>query len=321
MISEGPWASVIIPTRNRGRLVEIAIESALAADNVGEVIVVDDGSTDDTQERLGRFKSRIQVLSGAFGSAAAARNAGAAEARFELLAFLDSDDEMLPLKVPCLAPQFEDLRVGLVHGRMHVMDEVGTVDPLLTGKLENSFSRGENLGTNYGVLARYCAMLTSATLIRRAAFEEVGGYDSSLPPPYEDMDLYLRMSLRWVLLYERCVVARYRIWSGNFGWETHAIGMLALATKHLGVASSTVPKGQRRLARFGLNRRLAVSSQTLVRTSDTRRYLLAALRARPAAGLTDVVMLRILLASFLPHSLLRRRRPGYEAETVVKPRS
>src|SRR5437016_3897599 len=68
-VSVTTLASVVIPTRNRGALVERAVESALQASGVGEVIVVDDGSTDDTVVRLERFGQDVRVLSGMFGSA------------------------------------------------------------------------------------------------------------------------------------------------------------------------------------------------------------------------------------------------------------
>lgn len=97
-----PLLSVVIPTWNRARLVGEAIESALAqrAGEV-EVIVVDDGSTDNTADELTRrFGSRIHLLRmPRRGGIGAARNAGVREATGELLAFLDSDDLWLPGKL------------------------------------------------------------------------------------------------------------------------------------------------------------------------------------------------------------------------------
>lgn len=308
MTSIEPRASVVIATKNRGQLVEHAVESALGAKGVLEVILVDDGSVDDTQRRLIRFGKDIEILQGTFGSPAAARNAGAARARGDFLAFLDSDDLMLPEKVMCLSPLFEDPKVGLVHGWTQVIDETGAVDPSLTREHRDLFLRGERLGTSYGSLARHCAMFTSATLIRRSAFEEVGGYDESLTLPYEDVDLYLRMSLDWILQYRRCEVARYRVWSGNFGWESHANGMAALATKHLGYVD-LVEREERSWAVYGFSSRLARSCQTLLKTRATRRWVISAIRARPATSLTDLTLLRLFISSFAPRRLLKRRRP------------
>ncbi len=90
----GPPTSVIIPTYNRAALVVRAVRSALAATSPGdEVIVVDDGSTDNTRESLASFADQIRYIKIANGGAGRARNRGVADARFPLVAFLDSDDE------------------------------------------------------------------------------------------------------------------------------------------------------------------------------------------------------------------------------------
>ncbi len=105
-----PLLSVVIPTWNRARLVGEAIESALAQ-HAGriEVVVVDDGSTDDTADVLARgFDSRICLLRlPRRGGAGAARNAGVRVASGELLAFLDSDDLWLPGKLDAELRAFE----------------------------------------------------------------------------------------------------------------------------------------------------------------------------------------------------------------------
>ncbi|MDT7540208.1 MAG: hypothetical protein QOE33_112 [Acidobacteriota bacterium] len=107
---ESPLLSVVIPTWNRARLVCEAVESALAQmDAHVEVIVVDDGSTDDTAGQLARrFGTRVNVLRmPRRGGIGAARNAGAREASGELIAFLDSDDLWLPAKLDAELRVFE----------------------------------------------------------------------------------------------------------------------------------------------------------------------------------------------------------------------
>lgn len=92
--------SVVIPVYNRAAVVHEAVDSALAQDAGGiEVLVVDDGSTDDTAEVVSRRyhdDSRVRVIRRANGGPAAARNTGIAQARGEYLALLDSDDTWLP---------------------------------------------------------------------------------------------------------------------------------------------------------------------------------------------------------------------------------
>lgn len=85
---------MIIPTYNRASMIVRAVLSVLVAVSPGdEVIVVDDGSTDETELRLGPFADRIRYVKAANGGAGKARNRGLDEARFPLVAFLDSDDE------------------------------------------------------------------------------------------------------------------------------------------------------------------------------------------------------------------------------------
>jgi glycosyltransferase involved in cell wall biosynthesis len=95
-----PSVCIVIPTYNRANLVSRAIQSALVECMPGdEVVVVDDGSTDKTEEALRGFGTQIRVLRLPNGGAGKARNAGIAAATKELVAFLDSDDEWRPNKL------------------------------------------------------------------------------------------------------------------------------------------------------------------------------------------------------------------------------
>ena len=92
--------SVIIPTYNRGALVLRALRSVFAQDHaVDQVIVVDDGSTDDTIERVERDFPNVELIVQTNHGVSHARNRGIERARNEWLAFLDSDDEWLPGKI------------------------------------------------------------------------------------------------------------------------------------------------------------------------------------------------------------------------------
>src|SRR5262245_20450367 len=92
--------SVIIPTYNRVDIVGGAVDSALAAVEPGdEVLVVDDGSTDQTATRLGSYGDRIRYVQSEHVGPGAVRNRGVREARKPLVAFLDSDDEWMPDKL------------------------------------------------------------------------------------------------------------------------------------------------------------------------------------------------------------------------------
>jgi glycosyltransferase involved in cell wall biosynthesis len=125
-----PAFSIIIPTYNRAAFIGRAVESVLCQTRPGdEVIVVDDGSGDDTPRILERFGDRIIVIRGPRGGAGRARNLGVRRARNELVAFLDSDDEWLPGKLdlqrafmssrPDVLYCFSNFQVADREGRIH----------------------------------------------------------------------------------------------------------------------------------------------------------------------------------------------------------
>ena len=92
-----PFFSTIIPVYNRAELAAAAIESALAQeDNDQEIIVVDDGSTDDTPKALARFGDRIRIVRQENRGPGAARNLGIQHATGQYVTFLDSDDLWFP---------------------------------------------------------------------------------------------------------------------------------------------------------------------------------------------------------------------------------
>jgi GT2 family glycosyltransferase len=250
----------------------------------------------------------VRVVGGG-GNAATSRNVGAAAAVCEFLGFLDSDDLMLAGKTTCLVEALdEDPGAALVHGTTEVIDEQGAVQPELTAVQRASFVEGRRLGTSYAAVARFSAMFTSATLIRKRALESVGGYDEGLDA-YEDWDLYLRLSLSWRLAYADCLAARYRIWSGNVGWRRTATWTIRVAEKHL-AALPELPSAESARARYGFLRRLAFSHHVLVERSPARRAALAAVRLAPRRAFRDAEIRRPLLRSFLPARVLRARRPA-----------
>src|SRR5262245_35430521 len=92
--------SVVIPTYNSGRLVVEAVESVLAqTTRVAETVVVDDGSTDDTRQRLGRYAGSVRYVGQPNQGVSAARNRGVSEASQDFVAFLDADDVWHPRKI------------------------------------------------------------------------------------------------------------------------------------------------------------------------------------------------------------------------------
>ncbi|MDX6567591.1 MAG: hypothetical protein QOH15_169 [Gaiellales bacterium] len=303
--------SVVIPTRDRGHLLLEAVASALSAPVPPfEVIVADDGSTDGSVEAARLAYPQIRVVDGPFGNAARARNAGAAVARGEMLGFLDSDDVMLPGKTDRIVEQLRaDGGVALVHGSIEAVDETGASAPALTALHRARFEQGARIGLDYPGLAGFCAMFTSATVIRRTSFVAVDGYDEALDA-YEDWDLYLRLALVGRLEYADEVVARYRVLRGIVAWDRTAQWTIRVAEKHLSALPPMTPRSTAR-ARYAFTRRIVESYNVLENARATRRAAFGAARIAPARALVDLAVWRPLLRSFAP-PVLRRRRPPAE---------
>lgn len=105
-----PLVTVLIDTYNYGRFIEDAIHSVLAQDFPSkqvEIIVVDDGSTDDTAERVKKYDSRVQYFYKANGGQASAFNLGLQKAKGEIVALLDADDYWVPSKVRRVVEEFD----------------------------------------------------------------------------------------------------------------------------------------------------------------------------------------------------------------------
>lgn len=300
--------SIVIPTRNRGAYLLEAVESVFVAPTVPlDVVVVDDGSTDDSVEELRRRYPLVEVIEGSFGNAARARNAGAAAAQGDLLGFLDSDDLMLAGKTGALVEQLRrDRSLALVHGQTQVITHDRSLNAKLTEQHARSFEHGAAVGLDYVGLAAFCAMYTSATVIRRSHFDAVGGFDESLDA-YEDWDLYLRLSLAGRLEYVSVPAAMYRVWPGNVGSVETARWTARVARKHLEELPPLSRRHDRRV-RFALHRRVATSKNVLGSRRAARREAVAAASAAPVQAATDGTLWRVVLRSMSPNVVLRELR-------------
>lgn len=180
--------SVIIPTRNRAAWVSESIRSVLAQTRrADEILVVDDGSTDDTISRLSVFGDSIRIFRQSNRGAAAARNQGLALAQHPWVAFLDSDDLWEASK---LSRQCEVLNrqpeIGLVYCDSRAVDANG--HPL------QRRARPLSDGDVVVPLFRHVMVHTPAVLARTGLLRSLGGFDESLRV-CEDYDLWLRASL------------------------------------------------------------------------------------------------------------------------------
>jgi glycosyltransferase involved in cell wall biosynthesis len=207
----GALVSVVIPCYNQARFLGEAIESVLSQSyRAFEVIIVDDGSTDNTSEVASRYVDAypmVHLIRQENRGLAGARNRGLAEAKGEYVVFLDSDDRLLP----------HALEVGVKHLKEHA--ECAFVSGhyrniAADGGPGSTPGRPPVEGDHYLALLRdnYISM-PAVVMYRQWVFGEVGGFDGSVDAA-ADWDLYLRVARRFAVHHHGEVVAEYR-WHGS----------------------------------------------------------------------------------------------------------
>jgi glycosyltransferase involved in cell wall biosynthesis len=224
--------SVVIPCYNQGRFLGEAIASADAQGSlVSEIVVVDDGSTDETRAVATRDPS-VRYLHQERRGLSAARNSGWRASSGDHIAFLDADDRLLPGAIEAGIEAFERWpRAAFAFGHYELMDEEGAVLPtwrerriaddqsFTSGDFELVLPDGRRAGRSpqpQRVSDHYTAMLRrnyismhAAVLYGRAVLEETAGFDSRLSA-LEDYDLYLRVTRTHPVACHDRVVAQYR---------------------------------------------------------------------------------------------------------------
>ena len=211
--------SVVIPTYNHARFLGQAIDSVLAQTlSPSEVIVVDDGSTDNTAAELVHYANRIRLVRQQNQGVSAARNNGAEIATGDLLAFLDADDIWLPRKMERQVERFAtESELGLVH--------CGTEDIDHTGKPLNRHLDGLDGWVAMEMLLFRRAVILgggSGIVIPRAVFKEVRGFDRKLSTS-ADWDLYYRIASLYKVGFVPEILLQYRLHSTNMHGNARAM--------------------------------------------------------------------------------------------------
>jgi glycosyltransferase involved in cell wall biosynthesis len=202
--------SVIIPTYNRARTIERAVNSVFAQTwKEIEIIVVDDGSTDQTAEVLKAYGGKIRVIQQPNGGASAARNTGIKAATGEIISFLDSDDEWLPEKTERQAGLLQrtaSFGVKCCVCNATMLFGTGTITSFAAAGLHPKLREG--IWTNPAeVLTTNFLFFNQVVAIRREALEQCGYFREDLRI-MEDYDLALRLSTTgpWAYIAEPLVV-------------------------------------------------------------------------------------------------------------------
>jgi glycosyltransferase involved in cell wall biosynthesis len=227
--------SFIIPTHNYGPYVLEAIASALAQtyDNY-ELIVVDDGSTDNTRQLIEPLRDRLRYLWRSQGGPSAARNTGIRASRGELIAFLDADDLWLPHKTAAQVSYLgQHPTVGLVCARTAAMDRIAPdVDsPLAVERCRSGEVLTLEAGAAFAklLLEQRNPIATSTVMLRRRCLERVGMFDESLMR-VEDFNLWLRIGRHFALSRLPEVQSLHRHHDANLARSREAMRVATIAS-------------------------------------------------------------------------------------------
>ncbi len=298
----GTLVSVVIPAFNGERFIGPTIESALAQTYSSvEIIVVDDGSTDATQEAVRRFGDRVRYLRQSNQGGAAARNQGISAARGDWVAFLDQDDLWLPEKLERQAAVFlAEPSTVVCFTRWSHIDDQG--NPMMHGStaerdgLLDSVSRQARPLAGGAVLlpeqpftvalVKRCLVNScSGVVARKSVLAEVGGFDAGLRGP-DDWDLWMRLAVRHPFAYIPEALYQYRHHARQHtqrGGTQMLSGLLTVMERWLRSPEICGRAGRRTIlasmARLHDNCATVRVSQGEMR--EARAHYIAALRARP----------------------------------------
>lgn len=201
-----PLVSIIMPTYNREKYLPFAIDSVITQTfNNFEMIIVDDGSSDNTKQLIEQYKNdkRIRYFYQENQGQSVARNVGLKQANGKYICFLDSDDLFMPEK---LAKQVAFLEnnpeIAITHSDEELIDE--------NGHVFSTYNMERYSGILYEkLLIDNCISITTA-MVRRECFEELGMFDETVKVA-DDYELWLRFSTKYKFHYEAQYFAKYRV--------------------------------------------------------------------------------------------------------------
>jgi glycosyltransferase involved in cell wall biosynthesis len=201
--------SVVIATFNMGRYLPQAVQSVLSQTYTNvEILIIDDGSTDDTAQIIRRWEQdeRVRVYRQSNGGQAQARNRGVALSKGRYVAFLDADDEWLSHKLSRQMPLFANPQVGVVYSGYECMDAEGRALPKPPTRMYRGRISAALLIDNF--------VSFQTAVVRRECLARHGAFDESVRMG-DDYDLWLRLSAHYEFDFIPQPTARYRVWSGQ----------------------------------------------------------------------------------------------------------
>ncbi|MRS02263.1 glycosyltransferase, partial [bacterium] len=225
--ADNPLISVVMPAYNACRSGKKHFLSALESvanqsyKNI-ELIIVDDGSTDDTRQVCNDFLATRSDLHARYfnkknGGQSSARNFGVNYCSGEYIAFIDQDDEWYPDKLEKIVPWLGDKSIDALYTDADTIDSEGNVTH---GKIHQTLSAGwphPKKGIE-DILFRDVFVMPGLMTLKKEIFQKVGGFDENLSG-YEDDDLFLRLFENGRIFYLPVPTLRWRFHGGNYSFS------------------------------------------------------------------------------------------------------
>lgn len=301
--NDSPHVSVIIPSYNQARYVTYAIQSVLDQ-RIGdyEIIVVDDGSIDETRDVVSRFEGQIRYIYQENRGLGGARNTGIRAARGEFVGLLDADDQWLPdfmETMLSLATGHPEASIYYCYARS--MDMEGRELPQLYG--------GPNMKSEilYQTLLRANFLIPSTIMMRRSIVLAAGLFEEADRAIHgcEDWDLWLRIAPKFDFVGTPACLVRYRIHENTFSANPAGMqrAVQAVVEKHFGPDDGHLLNWshEKRRAYGGVYRYQTLTS--IQRQNDWQtgaRYLNLALRSDPTMAADVDLFKELALGSQAP---------------------
>jgi glycosyltransferase involved in cell wall biosynthesis len=236
-----PRVSVIVPAYNAAAYLPYAIDSVIVQTYPSwEIVIVNDGSTDNTSAVVASYQPRLQdqlqYIDQPNRGLSAARNTGIRAARGEFIAMLDADDVWLPHRLARGVPVLDaDPETGLVHAKVVRIDVHGSITGQL--RVEPQYLSGRIARNIY---TRRAHLICPTVMFRKSCLDAAGWFDEAMNAT-EDRDLWFRIALRYKVAFIDEVLAHYRLspTSITANLERLLDGQLYFAAKHYKSGAAT----------------------------------------------------------------------------------
>jgi len=300
--------SVILPVHNGASTIARALDSVFAQSFTDyEIVVVDDGSTDETASVLAGYGDRIRVISHSNRGVSASRNAGMRSAAGEYIAFLDDDDEWMPeMLARCASVLDQDPNCVLAYAGVLRVDLTGAPMPNQESQTDSVDSP-----TLAQMLARPWTAVPSQFMVRHATAERVGGFDERLGGPEDIYFLLLARELGYFRFVPELLVRKTTraLYPKALNRERHFELLIQMVRERYGArASGFVRESQRR--RMKVMKHMARVLMEQGRPKDARRCLARLIHYQP----TSPKAYRRYLKTFLPTRMLHPSASAEDSE-------